>query len=194
MFLDAPTKADLHAASTAFAAWTRQVPQDAPVILWLSVHGADPEPGVADDKRTLVGTSAVSSDGEEVDWVEFLEPAMHAAKPGRVVVLMDVCWGSSPTAPARLTTPATRRPHMVFGPARSALRNELDLASTNILHSIAKSGLPTPHTATVIVDSLNTKFPPSHATQTPFYRVWWWNGANGLVMHPTSSKSKVKRK
>ncbi|MBY0309519.1 MAG: hypothetical protein K2Q09_12320 [Phycisphaerales bacterium] len=194
MFVDAPTKADLHAAATAFAAWSGQVPKDDPVVLWLSVHGADPEPGVPDDQRKLVGTSGASSVLEEVDWEQFLRPVKGASSPRRITVLMDVCWGSSATAPARLETPAASRPYMVFGPVRSAFPAELALASHAVIGWIAKRGLPLPVDAKSLIDSLNTKCPPSQTTGTGWYRAWWWNDTGTIQMHPTSTKGKFKRK
>lgn len=195
LFVDAPTKADLLAASVAFAAWTKQLSANDPVILWLSVHGADPEPGVLDDRRKLVGTSGASSALEEVEWIEFFGPAKSASSPSRVAVLMDVCWGSSPTAPARLTTPAATRPHMVFGPVRSAFSNELALASQAIVGSIARHGLPAPAQAKKLVDTLNSKCPPSQTTGTGWYRAWWWSDGTGKIqMHPEPPKKIKKRK
>lgn len=194
MFVDAPTKADLHAASAAFAAWTKQVPVKEPVILWLSVHGADPEPGVPDGQRKLVGTSGASSALEEVEWREFFEPAKSASHPRRVVVLMDVCWGSSSSAPARLMRPAAKRPHMVFGPVRSAFSNELALASQAIVGSIAREGLLSAAQGMKLVESLNSMCPPSTTTMTGWYRAWWWDGAGKIQMHPQTSKKITKRK
>lgn len=193
-FVDAATRVDLLSAAAAFGAWTRQVPVAEPIVLWLSLHGADPEPGVADDAdRKKVGTAGVSSVGEEVEWVDFLSPAKAAASPGRVVVIADVCGGSSPAAPARLARPADQRPHMVFGPTRAAFAHELALASQTIIGWIANNGLPSGDQATSLVDSLNLRFPGA-LTGTDWYRAWWWAQGDETKMHPgVGERSRIKR-
>lgn len=182
-FYDAPRKADLDAAANAFRAWTMTLPLDEPIVLWISIHGADPEPGVADNIRRLVGTSGVSAKGEEVSWLELFDPVKLAKNPKRVVMLMDVCWGSSPTAPSRLSSPRANRPALLFGPARPACRAELDVATKSLFYHLSKSGIPDQNTSRNLVDSLNTHFSPALATGTPFYRVWWWEN-DRLHRHP----------
>jgi hypothetical protein len=151
-----------------FASWTETLPPKDPVILWLSVHGLSPR------KSGTVGTSGASALGEKVEWYKSLEPIKQCSNPSRTIILLDVCWGGSPTIASRLTTPKRSRPYMVFGPSRSAFRKELDIASELIIESVAASGLPTRETATDIVLKLNDKYAASHLGS--FYRVWWWDG------------------
>lgn len=191
VFVDAPTKKDVIEAAATFSAWTGTLPPKDPIVLWPSIHGANPEPGVPDDKRKLVGTSGASAAKERVHWQDVFSPVKQAQDPSRVVILMDVCWGASPTAPRSLTLPPETRPALVFGPARSANRTELDAASHAILGHISKYGIPDVATAKQIVDTLNSKFKPAK-TGTSFYRVWWWD-ATGMHRHPEPA-SKIKRK
>lgn len=194
MFIDAATKNDLLAATEAFRSWTTQVASDEPIILWISIHGADPESGVPDSERKLVGTSGASVKREEIGWDELFLPVKGAHLPDRVVLLMDVCWGSSPTAPARLTTPAILRPRAVFGPTRNAFPNELSSASQTVIGWIAQRGLPSPEDAKAIVDLLNMKYLPSPTTGTGWYRAWWWE-SDGIVAYPVAgAQSEIKRK
>ncbi len=172
-FYDAPSKADLSAAARKFGTWTDSLSDNEPVILWISVHGVDPEPKVSGKDRKYVGTSGASAKCEKVEWENFFAPIKLAKNPKRIIVLMDVCWGASPTAPARLTTPAIHRPALLFGPARSANRTELDCASKYLVELMGKSGIPAVNDAKSLVDSLNLKFSAA-PNGTAFYRVWWW--------------------
>lgn len=195
-FHDGASVADLQNEAAVFAAWTKQLPEDDPVVLWISVHGANSELGVHEDKRKFVGTSGVSAQGEEVQWLNFFAPVKAAVFPQRVVVLMDVCCGASPTAPSRLSTPKEKRPAMLFGPARPAKRSELDAASRSLFRHLENHGIPSLANTMPIVDDLNASFPPALASGTPFYRMWWWNGdiLNRYPSPPQVAGSQIKRK
>ena len=183
-FAEASTKSDLQDAATNFQTWTGLLPMSEPIVLWLSIHGVDPEPGVPDGQRNLVGTSGASAKCEAVDWACFFGPIKLANDPHRVIVLMDVCWGSSPTAPACLATPSATRPAFIFGPARDAYRSELDTASESLFHLLCKKGIPGADEAKKLVDSINSMFPAATPKSTPFYRVWWQKNATGLQRYP----------
>lgn len=159
------------------------LPKTEPVVLWISVHGADPEPGVPANNRRLAGTSGVSTLGEQIAWHEFFDMVKQANNPGRIIVLMDVCWGSSPTAPSRLASPKAYRPRFVFGPARTAYRHELDTASKTIFDFMIQNDIPDINNAKNLVDSINTVIPQTGPKETPFYRLWWWSN-DKLVRYP----------
>jgi hypothetical protein len=131
----------------------------------------------------LVGTSGVDVDGNELKWFEFFGPIKRAHSPGHIVVLVDICWGTSPTIAAVWTTPPDKRPAVIFGPARSASRPELDAAAKVIVDHLAKHGIPDVAAARRIVDGLNSKYPPAESSGTPFYRAWYWE-ASGLKRYP----------
>ena len=191
-FKIAPGNTDLQDSAIAFKDWAKSLPVEDPIILWISIHGADPEYGVADDKRKYVGTAGVTAQGEEVSWYDFFAPIQAAANPSRIIVLMDVCWGSSPTAPARLTTPSKSQPAMLFGPARPANRNELDKATEMIFNLLDKNDELSAAEAKAAIDGINSTFEPSVTSGTPFYRMWWWDNST-LRRYPNPPSPTVSR-
>jgi hypothetical protein len=189
-FIDAPNVVELIAAADKFETWTKILPATEPILLWPSIHGGDPEYGTDDVKRKLVGTSGVDINGNEVEWYKFFAPIKRATEPGRIVIVLDVCWGTSPTVAAVLTTPADRRPAMIFGPSRNSNRSELDVATKMIVDQLTQHGIPDVSSAKKLVDDLNVKFPPATASGTPFYRVWYW-GVAGAQSYPAIVKGKI---
>ena len=181
-FIAGQSSEELDAAMERFAEWTRDIPCDEPVLLWLSVHGRTPK------AKGHVGTSGVTARKQLIEWFKFFNPAKNSTCPSRIVLLMDVCWGGSPTAPSRLTTPKASRPHMVFGPRRAAYRNELDSAFEEVVGIVKTGALPTEDDAKTIVDKLNQKYPPVNDGE--FYVGWWWD-ATGLKRHPAITKNAV---
>lgn len=167
----------LEGAFEQFLSWTCSLPADDTVLVWVSIHGLTPE------NEGLVGTSGWSDQLGEVHWFETLAPAIQGAcEPGRILVLMDVCWGASPTAPARLSTPATRRPYGLIGPRRAASRNELDSLFEGVMAVLCANRLPCDEELRQVVDSLNQKYPASKHGE--FCRFWNWNQEGTLVAYP----------
>ena len=132
------------------------------------------------------------SNGKEIEWDKFFAPIKRAPEPARIVIVLDVCWGTSPTIAAFWTTPADRRPAMIFGPARDANRAELDGAIKLIADHMAKNGIPDIATAKKLVDYLNGKYPSAAASGTPFCRVWFWDAA-GAKRYPEITKDNIRR-
>jgi|GEM_PF-2526367 len=184
-FVEGQSRKELEEAMSRFAEWSDTIPCDEPILLWLSIHGRAPE------DETHVGTSGETAEGQLIEWFKFLEPVKKSNCPARIVVLMDVCWGGSPTAASRLTTPAVSRPHMVFGPRRPAYRNELDSAFEEVIGLLKTSVLPAEADAKAIVDKLNLKYPP--VVDGEFYRCWWWDDS-GIKQHPANTVNVAKRK
>lgn len=168
---------NLDDAFQEFQEWTCTLPSDEPILFWVSIRGLTPK---GDD---LVGTSGWSDQFGEVHWFKTLTPAIHGAcRPSRILVLMDVCWGASPTAPARLSTPASKRPYGLIGPRRSALRNELDSLFEKVVNILCTRGLPCRDELRAVVDELNLKYQANDDGE--FCRFWTWNTEGTPLPHP----------
>ena len=164
-------------AIRAFASWVKQLPEDEPKLLWLSLHGKPPL------NKQQVGTRAVSASfradadqdksAEIADWWKTIGE-LSGQFPPNVVVMMDVCWGGSPSAPAALTR-RSGNPQLLFGPVRSAHRLELDAATGLILASLIGGMVPSVAEAKNVISALNTSFPKDADSNKPFFRVWWWD-------------------
>jgi hypothetical protein len=97
--------ADIHRAIQDFMVWANNKPPEEPKWLWISLHGKRP------DRPEHVGTKGLAvarrPDGEadtdghdEFDWYEAFGPS-DVCFPLNVMIVMDVCWGGSPSAAAR---------------------------------------------------------------------------------------------
>lgn len=116
-------------AVSAFLEWASNRPDSDPKVLWLSLHGKPPQ------KATCVGTERLSAsynvndpEAEIVQWAMVFEKLCGNCPPN-TILLSDVCWGASPTAPACLTSNGAKNPTMFFGPIRKSHRLELDTAA-----------------------------------------------------------------
>jgi hypothetical protein len=175
----------LHCANTdevndavrEFANWANQLPEDEPKLLWLSLHGKPPL------SKQHVGTRAVSAvfctdadqerSPEIIDWWKTVGE-LSGQFPPNVVVMMDVCWGGSPSAPAALTR-CSGNPQLLFGAVRSAHRLELDAAAGLIVASLIGGMAPSVIKAKDVVSVLNASLPKDADANKPFFRVWWWD-------------------
>lgn len=90
---------------------------------------------------------------------------------------MDVCWGGSPSAPARVSNRANK-PVLTFGPIRAAHRIELNTAAAIITAAMIKGQVPPLSEAREIVSTLNRRFPLDPVNRKEFYRVWNWNNGH----------------
>lgn len=132
---------DLRRAMDEFVVWSGTKPADDPKWLWMSLHGRKPHlpehlgtGGIAvseDDGRSSSATN------EDFDWHKiFSSKDMNSI--ANVIIVMDVCWGGSPSAPARASS-RSGGPSFLFGPTRSAHRLELNTA-TALLTSVMRNG------------------------------------------------------
>ena len=171
-----PDRVAVNHAVREFVSWSRLHPQDEPKLLWLSLHGKEPSSSIDVGTRGLSAafrTLGANNEAEIVDWWDVLS-VLCGECPPNVVVVMDVCWGASPSAPASLTK-RTGNPKLLFGPVRSAHRLELDTAIGLILATLVRGAVPSVDTAKATVRALNEFFAPDSKTNRQFYRVWWWN-------------------
>ena len=176
---------DVERAIDVFLEWAKNQPALEPKVLWLSLHGKPP------GNAAYVGTQGLSAayNSETTDPTEVVEWFGTLAKlrgdcPPNVVVVSDVCWGASPTGPARLTAHGADNPALFFGPVRTAHRLELDTAAGMIFGLLARGVIPAADEARTVVDSLNACFPPDEANGNQFYRVWWWDRSGQIHRHP----------
>ena len=179
------SRRDVEVAIEEFLSWSRAKPNEDPKVLWLSLHGVPPK------TPADVGTSAMSAapyasasdEFEIVEWAPAFATLRGACAPG-VVILSDVCWGASPTAPARLTSKIGSNPALFFGPVRKSHRLELDTAAGIVFGALARGSVPTVDEAQRIVLHLNASFPRDAKNDKPFYRVWWWADDRNLECYP----------
>ena len=180
--------ADLAALKNAipkFVEWAKQLPQDDPKLLWMRLHGGAPR------NKAHAGTRGVSSEDQFFDWYEVFS-AVHGKFP-RNVVVMDVCWGASPSAPARMTG-KTGNPTFLFGSVRSACPFEFDSAIGLLVGALARGVVPSVTDAKSVVRALNTAFPPDSNNSKPFFRVYWWTKRNApLNCYPKLQGTKLTR-
>ena len=169
--------ADIRRAIEEFMDWANNKPVEEPKWLWISLHGKRP------DRPEYVGTKGLAASGsldgeartdghDEFDWYEAFG-VNGVSFPPNVMIVMDVCWGGSPSAAAR----ASRRaggPRMLFGPVRAAHRVELNTAAGLLTAALQHGTLPTVAEAKRLVTILNRSFPTDAANGKEFYRVWWW--------------------
>ncbi len=176
--LNCPDRAAVVRAITEFGSWSGERPRDEPKLLWVSLHGEEPSHPLHVGVRGLsaaFSTTSLDNHAELVDWWDVLN-GLRGVCPPNVVVIMDVCWGGSPSAPGSLTK-RTGNPKLLFGPIRSAHRLELDTATSFILATIVGGAVPSVAEAKTVVRALNKMFPRDPETKKEFYRVWWWNAA-----------------
>ena len=186
--------ADVRRAIEEFMIWANNKPAEDPKWLWISLHGKRP------DRPEHVGTKGVAAAGglegdgrggrhDEFDWHEVFGLS-EVPFPPNVMMVLDVCWGGSTSAPAR----ASRRgggPRMLFGPVRAARRLELNTAAELLTASLRQGTLPTTAQAKQLVKTLNRFFPNDPVSGKEFYRVWWW-GPKGASHFPRL-KAPLKR-
>lgn len=161
--------ANLAAVRTAvdkFVEWSGKHPQDDPKLLWMRLHGSRPKDSLKD-----VGTRGYSA-GTHFNWWEVFS-GVCGKFPRNVVVVMDVCWGASPAAPAMMSG-KTGNPTLLFGSVRESYPFELDTASGLVVGVLARGVVPTLAEAKGMVRALNTAFPSDPNNNKPFYRVCWW--------------------
>ncbi len=192
-FLACADRASVDAAIEEFLGWATNLLSEEPKVLWLSLHGKPPETKGA---VSTAGVSAAyetseSDEAEVIDWGLSLAK-LRGACPPNVVVLSDVCWGASPTAPGRLTEKAGASPTFFFGPVRAAHRLELDSAAGLLFGLLARGEVPTLDDAKAVVRQLNACFPPDATNGKPFYRVWWWNEAGEIHREPDAPEHRFR--
>ena len=138
-YLSCASRGEVEAAVDEFLRWSQMRPHGDPKVLWLSLHGQKPS------TPAQVGTLALSaghsdsslSEHEIVEWAPVFAKLRARFPPG-VIVLSDVCWGASPTAPARLTNKNGNNPAMFFGSVRRSHRLELDAAAAIVFGVLAR--------------------------------------------------------
>jgi hypothetical protein len=179
-------KSSVVKAIIEFTEWARSRPEDDPKLLWFSLHGKPPE------NKLHVGIHGLSAEftqsrepGEIVDWHIVLN-SLHGKCAPNVVVMMDVCWGGSPAAPAGLTA-RNGTPKFLFGPIRAGHRIELDTATGLIISTLLDGFVPSLERAEAVVTFLNQSFPKDLDTGNEFYRVWSWNEAGTPHCYPAPS-------
>ena len=188
--------AELLGAINEFVTWAGNRPYDDPKWLWISLHGRKPaRPQQVGTQGVAVAVSGKSgaahvATSEDFDWHQVFAPLTKSSVPN-VIIVMDVCWGGSPSAPSRATG-LSGGPSFLFGPNRSAHRLELNTA-TALLASLIRNGkLPTIKEAKQIVSILNKSFPKDPDSGKEFYRVWWWkNGYQRCFPKPSGGVKRV---
>ncbi len=156
----------LNNAIKRFIAWSGRLPQDDPKLLWMRLHGEEPV------NKQHVGTRGVSSKNEFFNWWKVFS-GFCGKFPRNVVVVMDVCWGASPAAPAMMSG-KTGNPRLLFGSVRAAYPFELETAIGLVVGALARGAVPTLAGARGVVRALNRVFPSDPKNDKPFYRVCWW--------------------
>lgn len=192
-YMQCADRAAVETAMDEFVEWAHRRPHDDPKVLWLSIHGAPPS------AEARVGTSGASAahrisepdPREVVEWASAFKK-LRGACPPNMLVMADVCWGASPTAPARTTNRHGTTPKLFFGPVRSAHRLELDTAAGIVFGILARGMMPTVDEAQSLVAQLNTWFPADAANGKPFYRVWWWDSDGAICHFPDAPGHKFK--
>ena len=191
--MNCANRAAVVTAINKFVEWANCRPNCEPKVLWVSLHGVPP------DDPNCVGTAAASAayqsgrdPNEIVHWDTAIEKLCGACPP-EVVVVVDICGGGSPTAPARTTDKNGNNPALFFGPVRSAHRLELDTATGILFSGLARGSLPTVEEAREIVSYLNTRSPTDAANGKPFYRVWWWEQDGTIGRFPNAPESKFSQ-
>jgi hypothetical protein len=183
---------DLLRATEEFVEWAGNRPRDDPKWLWMSLHGRKPHlpehlgtRGIAVCEDSS-GMSPASN--EDFDWHKIFG-SLNTSSIANVIIVMDVCWGGSPSAPARASG-RSGGPSFLFGPMRSAHRLELNTA-TALLTSVMRNGsLPSVEKAKEIVSVLNSFFPTDPDSGMEFYRVWWWEDGHSQCFPPPSGRIK----
>jgi hypothetical protein len=199
--MECKSRSDVIQALGRFADWAADKAPDEPKWLWLSLHGKAPA------NPHHLGTKGVTAGfrkddevdaAEIVDWSNVFQDVRGMCPPN-VVMVMDVCWGGSPSAPSRIST-KTDTPALMFGPLRAAHRIELNTAAAVIAAAMSSGKVPSLEEAEEIVSSLNRWFPRDPVTQKDFYSVWHWENGRprcfpkpqgGIVRATLASLSQV---
>ena len=186
----ATTEESAKAEIARFPIWVTTVRSDEDwVVFWLSMHGRNPgtPQKVVTSGEVVVDPSTRAT--EEIDWCTLL--AETPGWPKRTVVLLDVCWGGSPT----FTRSAVRSecPAFVLGSTREAARLELDAAAALLFGTLGVKGTIDHENAKKVVDSLNAVFSPNPDTGTPFYRVWWYDADHHQQRYPEIDRNRFVR-
>jgi hypothetical protein len=184
-YMQCPNMAAVRAAIDEFVDWSGKHPQDDPKLLWMRLHGCSP----AKDRPRDVGTRGYSA-GTHFNWWQVFSGATGKL-PLNSVVVMDVCWGASPAAPAMMSG-RTGNPTRLFGSVRAAYPFELEAAVGLIVGALARGVVPTVLEAKGMVRALNKVFPADSKNNKPFYRVCWWN-KRGEHRFPDAPEHNVTR-
>ncbi len=107
-YMQCPNVVAVRAAVDEFADWSGKRPQDDPKLLWMRLHGSSP----AKERPRDVGTRGYSA-GTHFNWWQVFS-GVTGRFPLNGVVVMDVCWGASPAAPAMMSG-RTGNPTLLFG-------------------------------------------------------------------------------
>lgn len=177
-----------------FVEWASNKAHEEPKWLWISLHGNAPESSHYLGTNGLTAAHDVHGGTlarEVLDWKDVFK-RLYGNCPPNVVMVMDVCWGGSPSAPAALSSQRGRNPALMFGPIRTAHRIELNTAAALITAAMIKGTIPSAANATELVSHLNRWFPPDPVTGKEFYRVWYWNGGWRPNRFPKPNKG-IKR-
>jgi len=182
----AATATEVGKAFRVFSAWAGRFPQDDHIFLITSFHGKPPTEG----HMGTAGLSAAhtSDTPSVVNWYEVMQGVMWHPN---TTVLVDSCWGGSPTFASRAS--GTTRPSFVFGPTRPASAIEMGTARHLLVSFLAKHQTLNCRHAKKIVDILNSIYVPNEKG-APFFGVWMFEsrGRNHFVRYPDTSR-KVRR-
>jgi hypothetical protein len=159
-------------AVSAFLKWASNRPDSDPKVLWLSLHGKPPQNAACVGTEGLSGSySTDDPEAEIVRWAMVFKKLCGNCPPN-TILLSDVCWGGSPTAPARLTSKGAKNPKMFFGPIRKSHRLELDTVAGLVFGFLSRGFVPDLEDAKAIIKQMNLCFPPDACNNKPCYRVW----------------------
>ena len=178
--------ADVRRAIEEFMVWANNKPAEEPKWLWISLHGKRPDRPEQVGTKGLAAAGDLEGDGrrdgyDEFDWHEVFG-LREVSFPPNVMMVLDVCWGGSPSAASRAAR-LGGGPQMLFGPIRAAHRLELNTAAGLLTAALRHGTLPTVAQAKRLVTTLNRSFPNDPVSGKEFYRVWWW-GPKGASHFP----------
>ena len=180
-----PNLPAVRTAIDEFVVWSGKHPQEDPKLLWMRLHGSSP----AKNRPRDVGTRGYSA-GACFNWWQVFS-GVTGRFPPNVVVVMDVCWGASPAAPAMMSG-RTGNPTLLFGSVRAAYPFELETAVALIVGALARGVVLRVPEAKGIVRALDKAFPADTKNNKPFYRVYWWN-KRGEHRFPDAPEHKITR-
>lgn len=189
-YMNCADVAAVEGALSAFPEWASSRTETDPKVLWLSLHGKPPENPAGVGTEGLSASYRVDLETEVVQW-ERVFVKLRGIWPANTVVLSDVCWGASPTAPARMTDQGSANPALFFGPLRKAHRLELDSAAGLVFGLLSRGTVPEIEDAKAVVDEVNHCFPLDAVNGKPFYRVWWWDSSGQSQRHPDATEHRI---